>query len=91
MQQMRAELAAHVGQPSAVQRMLIERAATLSLQLEALDRRMFEGGTLNEHDTRIYLAWSNSLTRTLKALGVAASRVAPGDRLQQHLAARKAA
>ena len=90
MQQMRAELAAHVGQPSAVQRMLIERAATLSLQLEALDRRMFEGGTLNEHDTRIYLAWSNSLTRTLKALGVAASRVAPGNRLQAHLASKAA-
>ncbi len=91
MQQMRTELAAHVGQPSAVQRMLIERAATLSLQLEVLDRRMFEGGLLNEHDTRIYLAWSNSLTRTLKALGVAASRVVPGATLQAHLAARKAA
>ena len=91
MQQIRAELSAHVGQPSAVQRMLIERAATLSLQIETLDRRMFEGGQLSEHDSRVYLAWSNTLTRTLKVLGLSATCAVPGNRLQAHLAARKAA
>jgi hypothetical protein len=35
-----------------------------------MDRDFANGGVQTEHDSRTYLAWSNSLTRTLRALGV---------------------
>ncbi|WP_376094602.1 hypothetical protein ACE7GA_01450 [Roseomonas sp. CCTCC AB2023176] len=67
----RAELVAHVGgTPSATQRLLVERAAQLTLRVAIFDDRLAEGGALTDHDSRQYLAWSNSLTRTLKALGL---------------------
>jgi hypothetical protein len=72
MRETRAELAAHVGgRPTAVQSALIERAAQLSLRIAAMDRRFAELGKQTDHDSRTYLAWSNSLTRTLAQLGVA--------------------
>ena len=87
----RSELTAHVGgKPSATQRMLIERAATLSLHVEGLDRKVLTGGVMTEHDSRTYLAWSNSLTRTLRELGLAKPQDAPGNRLQAHLAGKAA-
>ena len=94
LRRVRAELTAHVGgKPSAPQRMLIERATTLSLYVEMLDRKVMQGGTMTEHDSRTYLAWSNSLTRTLRELGFSrpVSPQAPGAALQQHIIARKAA
>lgn len=93
MRRVRSELTAHVGgKPSAPQRMLIERATTLALHVEMLDRKVLQGGAMTEHDSRTYLAWSNSLTRTLRELGVdrSTSPQAPGAALQAHLA-RKAA
>lgn len=93
MRRVRSELTAHVGgRPSATQRMLIERSATLSLYVTMLDRKAMQGGAMTEHDSRTYLAWSNSLTRTLRELGVdrSASPLAPGNRLQQHLASKAA-
>lgn len=69
----RADLTAHVGgKPSATQRMLIDRAARLSLQVAQLDAKMSAPGGLTEHDHRTYLAWSNTLTRTLRTLGLTA-------------------
>ncbi len=67
----RAELIEHVGgQPNAAQRMLIERAVRLSLQLELMDERLTHGEPFKPRDHNHYLAWSNSLTRTLRALGL---------------------
>jgi hypothetical protein len=67
----RADLAAHVGgAPSAVQRRLIERAAMLTLHVALFDERAIAAQGMSERDAREYLAYSNSLTRTLKALGV---------------------
>ena len=67
----KAELTAHVGgRPSATQQALIDRAAWLTLHVAQIDAKAAEGGILTEHDARTYLAWSNSLTRALVALGL---------------------
>jgi hypothetical protein len=82
---------AHVGgKPSAVQQTLIERACQLQIRIAMMDRDFAAGCVQTEHDSRTYLAWSNSLTRTLRELGVkAVSERAPN--LQEFLAARSAA
>jgi hypothetical protein len=67
----REALVAHIGgRPSAVQTALIERAAQLQLRIALFDARFVEKGGMSDHDSRTYLAWSNSLTRTLAQLGL---------------------
>jgi hypothetical protein len=70
----RARLVAHVGgAPSAVQAELIERAAQLTLKVAQLDAKLdakLDARSMTDHDHRHYLAWSNSLTRTLAHLGL---------------------
>lgn len=74
LKRLRADLARHVGgSPSTTQRLLIDRAAMLSLRLAKLDEKMVLGEGLTDHDTGVYLAWSNALARTLKALGLKAA------------------
>jgi len=71
MREFRAELVRHVGgKPSTVETGLIERAAQLQLRLAIFDARFAELGEMTEHDSRTYLAWSNSLARTLAVLGL---------------------
>jgi hypothetical protein len=54
---------AHVGgKPSAVQAAMIERACQLTLRIVAMDRKFAETGAQTDHDSRTYLAWSNSLS-----------------------------
>ncbi len=66
-----ADLTQHVGgSPSATQRRLIERCAWLQLHVAMLDAKVASGGMLTKCDTATYLAWSNSLSRTLKLLGL---------------------
>jgi hypothetical protein len=70
----RAELTAHVGgNPNSVQRVLIERAARLSLYIEMMDAKAFEAGTMSERDSRQYLAWVNAQRLCLRELGVKAA------------------
>ena len=77
MRETRAELVAHVGgNPSAVQAAMIERACQLTLRIVAMDRKFAETGAQTDHDSRTYLAWSNSLTRTLAQLGVESATTA---------------
>lgn len=91
MRQVRAELTAHVGgQPSATQRALIDRAVWLSLHVAQLDARAAEGRGLTEHDSRTYLAWSNTLTRTLRQLGLEGAKQRPPT-LQDLIAGSRAA
>ncbi len=68
----RAALTAHVGgNPSATQRALIDHATMLTLHLHMLDEKALRAaGVMTEHDSRTYLAWNNSLTRTLRELGL---------------------
>jgi hypothetical protein len=95
LKQMRQALIAHLGgegRLSAPQRVLVERAAMLQLRCAVLDRRMLDG-TFTEYDAKTYLAFSNSLTRTLSALGLAPAAAPPADpmdALRRHLAARAA-
>jgi hypothetical protein len=87
----RNALTQHVGgKPSVTERALIERAVRLTLQVALLDRKASEaGGLMTDHDSRTYLAWSNSLTRTLKQLGMkGAAQQAPT--LTDYLASRAA-
>jgi hypothetical protein len=59
----RAALVAHVGgKPSAVQAAMIERACQLTLRIVAMDRKFAETCEQTDHDSRTYLAWSNSLS-----------------------------
>jgi hypothetical protein len=65
----REELLAHVGQrPTITQRLLIDRAAILSLRLAQIDRRIFADETLTILDNNQTVAWQNALTRVLVAL-----------------------
>ena len=85
---MRADLFKHVGgAPSTTQRVLIERAVMIAVQLGRMDAKALADGAMSELASREYLAWSNTLTRTMKALGLtgSAERVPS---LQEYLAER---
>ena len=74
----RAALIAHVGgKPSVEQQTLIERACQLQIRIAMMDRDFADGHVQTEHDSRTYLAWSNSLTRTLRALGLEPASARP--------------
>ena len=80
MARIKRDLTAHIGgKPTTVQRMMIDRAAVLMLRLAKLDDKIInETGPLTLHDTNYVIAWQNSLTRCLVALGVnAAAAPAP--------------
>ena len=71
----KAALTAHVGgKPSATQRALIDRASQLTLHVARMDAKAMEEGCLSDHASRVYLAWSNSLARTLALLGMDAAK-----------------
>jgi hypothetical protein len=90
MREVRAELVAHVGgNPSATQRVLIERAVQLNLQIALLDAKQASGG-YTEHDARAYLAWTNTLTRLMRQLGMKGAIERPRTLAEIH-AARDAA
>ena len=87
----RRELTEHVGgSPSAAQRMLIEQAAQLRLHLAMMDRRTAQGRALTPHDSRVYLAWANSLSKLLRHLGLKGAAARPKV-LADHLAQRDTA
>lgn len=75
---LRAELVRHVGgKPTATQRALIDRAAMLQTHLARMDERMFRDGEMSDHAGRQYLAWANSVSRMLQALGLDAADEKP--------------
>jgi hypothetical protein len=65
--------------------MQIDRASWLALRVEQFDERL-AAGTLSERDGRQYLAWSNALTRTLRAIGSMPVAERPGAALDAHIA-----
>jgi hypothetical protein len=70
---LRRELIAHVGgNPSAAERALIDRCAMLQTHLARMDEKMFLQGEMSDHAGRQYLAWANSVSRMLQALGLKA-------------------
>jgi hypothetical protein len=66
----RHDLTTHIGTPSVTQKMLIDRAAVLSLRLAKLDAKIIDDAPFTQHDTNYMIAWQNALTRVLVALGV---------------------
>lgn len=58
------------GAPSIAQRMLVERAGWLTLHLALMDRQAVQDGRLSERNGREFLAWHNSLVKTLRAIGL---------------------
>jgi hypothetical protein len=79
----RAELTAHVGgNPSATQRITIDRCAWLRLHLMLLDEKLAGGTMLTEHDRRSYNAFSNSLVRAMRELGAKPAAAKPMDALE---------
>jgi hypothetical protein len=90
MARVRAELTQHLGgSPSATQRILIDRAAALSLHIHLMDRESARSGGMSERNGRQYLAWSNALTRVLKQIGLKGVADKPPS-LQDYLAGRSA-
>ena len=88
MRETRAALVAHVGgNPSATQKATIERAVQLTLRVATMDRKFAETGEQTEHDSRTYLAWSGSLSRVLRDLGMKAAQQR-AKTLPEHLAER---
>jgi hypothetical protein len=78
MARVREELTQHLGgKPSATQRILIDRAAALSLRLHLMDRESARSGGMSERNGRQYLAWSNSLTRVMNQIGLEPASVRP--------------
>lgn len=64
----RARLVEHIGgHPNPAQEILIQRAVMLSAHLSRLDQEAFRSGTAVSGK---YIALSNALTRTIRALGV---------------------
>jgi hypothetical protein len=83
MRGVREDLVRHLGNsPSAVQSRLIDRIAMLSLHVALFDKRALESGGLSERDSRSYLAYSNSLSRCLRQLGLQPA-ASPADPLDQ--------
>jgi hypothetical protein len=68
---LRAALIAHCGgRPSATQAAMIEQAAELKLRIAVMDQDFIRTGRRSAHASRDYLAWSNSLVRLLRQLGL---------------------
>ena len=90
LRQVRDDLTAQLGGiPSAAQRALIDQASWLTLHVEQINRRTVGGKAMTEHDSRQYLAWTNSLSRTLRHLGLKSAAQQPAT-LRAHIAAREA-
>lgn len=87
MARVREELSQHLGgKPNPAQKILIDRAAALSLRLHLMDRESARAGQMSERNGRQYLAWNNSLTRLLAQIGLepaSARPLSPSEALAQ--------
>lgn len=61
------------GKPTAAQELLIGRIAWLQLHMAKIDERAMKDGGLSAHATREYLAWHNTIARSLSMLGLNAA------------------
>jgi hypothetical protein len=93
----REELAQHLGggKLSAAQRILVERVAWLRLHVALFDEKVAASAEpMSDTDRRAYLAFSNSLVRATRELGLEPAAAKPTDpmaALRAHVAARQAA
>jgi len=83
---LRAALTAHCGgKPSATQGAMIAQAGELKLRLSVMDQDFIQTGRRSAHASRDYLAWSNSLVRLLRQLGLKGAST-PGPTLAEIMA-----
>ncbi|MBW4091912.1 MAG: hypothetical protein HIU82_12520 [Proteobacteria bacterium] len=71
-----AMLAALGPTPTNAQRAMVEQAIQLRTRMIPLDAKFVETGVQSIHDSRVYLAWSNSYCRLLDRLGLDMSAAA---------------
>jgi hypothetical protein len=72
------ELTAHLGgDPTFPQEVLIRRAARLLVMVEYMERHLIESDEMSDWASRQILAWTNTLRRTLEALGMDRPQLAP--------------
>jgi len=70
----RADLVRHCkDKPSVTERALIDLAVQLRLRVMMMDYRFLQQGEQSPNDAAIYLAWVNTLSRVVRALGLKAS------------------
>lgn len=82
------QLTQHVGgSPNYAQAMLVSRIAWLQVHLAHLDEKAMRNGGLGDNGYKSYLAWSNSVCRSLNLLGLKGS-AAPKPTLAAFLAER---
>jgi len=88
---LRADLILHVGgSPSVTEAELIDMACDTAFEIEAMKRRRAErDATLSLHDHKAFLAYQNTLRRTLAQLGMKGAAERPRT-LAEHLAAAAA-
>ena len=83
---LRADLIAHCGgHPSATQMAMIDQATELKLRLAVMDQDFIRTSRRSAHASRDYLAWSNSMVRLLRQLGLKGAAEKPPN-LQNYLA-----
>lgn len=71
--QIRADLTAQLGrEPTASQKLMIERIVMVLLRIELMDVIALRNAELTERQARDYLAWNNTVSRMLRALGLKA-------------------
>jgi muconolactone delta-isomerase len=88
--QLRAALVQHVGgNPTAVERILIERAVMMTVHLARMDAEALASGRMSDYARKQYLAWDGKLRQALRQIGKGAPERGPS--LAQYLAAQKAA
>jgi hypothetical protein len=85
------QLRDHIGgRPSAAEEMLIGRIAFVQVHLAHIDERALQDGGLSPHATREYLAWSNTVAKLLRSLGLKGAAQKPPT-VQEIVARRQAA
>jgi len=77
MDRFRADMQAALGpSPTNAQLAMIEQAVQLKTRLISMDVKFADTGGQSVHDSRVYLAWSNSYVRLLARLGLDMSAAA---------------
>jgi hypothetical protein len=71
MMKVRTDLMHHVdGNPTVMQRMIVEQCIVLSLRIHLMNREFLKQGEMTEHNSRDYIAWVDALSRLLQQLGI---------------------
>ena len=85
--QVERQIEAQIGEPSALQRLLIRRLSRAMLRLELLDEKVMAGAS-TDHDARSFSALSNVVRLTARELGLKAAEPDKPASLSDYLTAK---